>query len=86
MLCGPLYPLKSTKELIMTYVQWGGILVVYSSGTKTRKKHENDPMETTLDFKMFRYLFKSLLSFWRFFLQMSLCRILHHDIRLKNMC
>ena len=35
-------------DIIMTYVEWGGIFGIYSSGTKTRKKQENDPMETTV--------------------------------------
>ena len=31
----------------MAYVEWGGIFGTYSSGTKTRQKHDNDTMETT---------------------------------------
>ena len=29
-------------------VEWGGIVGIYSSGGKEDKKHENDPMETTI--------------------------------------
>ena len=41
-----LVTLKSTKELLMMYVQWRAMLGIYSSGKKD-KKHKNDPMETT---------------------------------------
>ena len=40
------FPLNLSNETMM-YLEWGGIVRIYSSEGKQRKKYENDPMETT---------------------------------------
>ena len=39
--------LKSTEQLSMMLVEWGGIVGMYSSGAKSRQKAQIHPMETT---------------------------------------
>ena len=38
-----LLTLKSTKQLSMRYVEWGGIVGTYSSGGNSRQKAWNPP-------------------------------------------
>ena len=39
---------RSTKQLTMAYVVWGGIVGTYPSGTKTTQKAQKWPLETTI--------------------------------------
>ena len=45
--CGPSFCLKSTKQILMTWEERGGIVGIYSSGVKTTLKVRIAPMETT---------------------------------------
>ena len=42
-----LFTLKKNKPLAMSYVEWEGIDVTYSSGTKTTWKAQKRPLKTT---------------------------------------
>ena len=45
--CGHSFCLKSTKQILMTQEERGGIVETYSSGVKTTLKVRITPMQTT---------------------------------------